>query len=525
MDKKKNIAEQVLERWRALSRSRRIAVIVIFVALVVFFLLLMFNSGSQPQYVTLYSNLEPAQASPLIQYLKEQSIPYRLEDFGATLKVPAEKADELRIEMAGQGMPFTQGLGFEIFDEESLGTTDFERQVKMQRALQEELRRTITSLEAVTQARVHLTIPEPQLFLRERSEPSAALYLKLNPFVPLKEEQIKGIVFLVASSVENLKPENIVIIDSLGNMLYDAVTGGDSFSTMADSSLKQLEIKRSFEVELERRVQGMLEKVFGAGKALALVTADLDFDAHETTTITYDDQGVPRSTQVIEENFEGEGPVMGEVGEANYPGYVGITPGGESSYERREETNNYEISETTEKVIAAPGKINSIHTSVVVDTGKDEMSEEEIEQVRGNVQDLVSAAIGLDEERGDQISVQGMSFDTSFVDEMEAEFTKIEEERRKEETFRQAVLGGSVLVAFIMLLLALRRRRILREQRSFVTPEGMTLESLLGTEMLDEEFEEEDLERAETSRELAKRLVDENPEIAVAVLRTWLIEE
>lgn len=513
-----------MDRWRLLSRPRQVAIIVILVAVVIFFVL-MFSSGSEPQYVTLYSNLEPTQASPLIQYLREENIPYSLEDFGATIKVPAERADELRIEMAGKGMPFTQGLGFEIFDEERLGTTDFERQVKMQRALQEELRRTITSLDAVMQARVHLTIPEPQLFLRERGEPSAAIYLKLNPFVPLKEEQIKGIVLLVASSVENLKPENVVIIDSMGNMLYDVGTGGDPFTAMADSSLKQLEIRRSFEIELERRVQKMLEKVFGAGKALALVTANLDFDAREVTTITYDDQGVPRSTQVIEENFEGEGPVMSEVGEANYPGYVGITPGGESRYDRREETINYEVSEVTEKVINAPGKVMSIHTSVVVDIGDSEMTEEQMEEVRENVRELVSAAIGLDEERGDQINVQSMDFDTSFIDGIEAAFARVDEERRKEETFRQAVLGGAVLIFLIMLLMALRRRRILRERRSVVTPEGMTLENLLGLKLLDEELDEEDLAPSETPRDRAQKLVNENPDTAVAVLRTWLVED
>lgn len=524
MDEKKNLAEKILERWRTLSRPRQIVIIVLFVAVLVFPLLL-FRSGSKPEYVTLYSNLEPTQASPLVQYLREQNIPYSLDDFGSTIKVSAERADELRIEMAGKGMPFTQGLGFEIFDEESLGTTDFERQVKMQRALQEELRRTITSLDAVMQARVHLTIPEPRLFLREQAESSAAIYLKLNPYVPLKEEQIKGIVFLVASSVENLKPENIVIIDSMGNMLYDAVTGKDYFTAMADSTLTQLEIKRNFEVELERRVQAMLEKVFGAGKALALVTADLDFDARETTMITYDEQGVPRSTQVIEESYEGEGPMMNEVGEANYPGYVGITPGGEGRYDRREETINYEVSEITEKIIAAPGKIKSIHTSVVVDTGKNEMTGEQIEEVRENVRDLVSAAIGLDEERGDQINVQSMRFDTTFIDEMEAAFAKLDEERKQEETFRQAVLGAAVVLTLVLFLLALRRRRILRERRALATPEGVSLESLLGLGMLDTESKMETLEPTETSRDRAQALADENPEIAVAVLRTWLMEE
>jgi flagellar M-ring protein FliF len=524
VDEKKNVMERALERWRELSRPRQITIAVIFVALLIS-LVLFLSTDSKPEYVALYSNLEPAQASPLIQYLKEQNIPYVVEDFGTAIAVPADRVDELRIEMAGKGMPFTQGLGFEIFDEESLGTTDFERQVKMQRALQEELRRTITSLDAIMQARVHLSIPEPQLFMREKGDPSAAIYLKLNPFVPLKEEQIKGIVLLVASSVENLRAENVVVIDSAGNMLYDVADGGDIFSAMADSSLKQLEIKRSFELELERRVQGMLEKVFGAGRALALVTADLDFDARELTVITYDEEGVPRSTQIIEENFDGEGAVLGEVGEANYPGYVGLIPGGESHYDRREEIINSEISETTERVIAAPGKLLGVHTSVVVDTGKEAMPEDQLEQIRGNVRELVSAAIGLDEQRGDSISVQGMSFDTTFIDEMEASFAKIDEEKRRQENFRQAVLGGAVLITLIMLLLALRRRRILREQRALATPDGVPLESLLGLQLMDEEFADGELVPGDTARERAQRLAEENPEAAVAVFRAWLTEE
>ena len=128
--------------------------------------------------------------------------------------------------------------------------------------------------------------------MRESSEPSAAV-LKLNPFVALKQEQIRALSF-GASSVENLKPENVIIIDSQGNILYDAVTSTDPLIAVADSALKQLEVKRSFEMELENRVQGMLERVFGPGRALALVTAELDFDSQETTVITYDEAESPQ---------------------------------------------------------------------------------------------------------------------------------------------------------------------------------------------------------------------------------------
>ena len=524
-EKKNNVAVQMLSRWRELSRIRQITFAVIFVAVIIF-LILIFARDSKPQYVTLYSNLDATQASTLLQYLKDQNVPYSLEDFGSTIKVPADRVDELRIEMAGQGLPFTQGLGFELFDNEPLGSTDFERQVRMQRALQEELRRTITSLDAVDQARVHLTIPEQQLFLKERGEASAAIYLKLNPFVTLREDQIRGIVYLVASSVDTLTPENVVIIDSAGNMLYDAITGGDYFTALADSSVKQLEIKRAFELELERRVQRMLSQVFGAGRALVLVTVDLDFDARESTMITYDDYGVPRSTEVIDERYEGTGPVLGEVGEPNYPGYVGIYGQyGEGNYERHEERVNNEISEITERSIAAPGKIEGVYTSVVVDAGDDELTERELERIRAQVRELVSAAIGIDETRGDQISVQTMNFDTSYADALDAELARLEAERKQRESFRLAILGAAILLLLILILLALRRRRVLRRMRELATTEGLALENLLGIGIPPDEESFEELIYTETSRDKAQKFVEDNPEVAMAVLRTWLTEE
>lgn len=512
--------ETMQERWQGLGRTRQLVAIIMAAAILLAVLLLVLTPPKK-EYVTLYSNLDAAQASPLLQYLKERGIDFQLDHFGTTIKVPANVADELRIEMAGRGMPFAQGLGFELFDEDQFGLTDFERQVKLQRALQEELRRTITSLDAVIQARVHLAIPEPRVFLRERASPSAAVYLKLNPFVPLREEQVRGIVYLVASSVEDLKPENIVLIDSQGNILYDAVSSADPFTALADSTLKQLEVKRAFEMELERRVQGMLERVFGPGKALALITSRMDFDARETTVITYDEAGVPRSTQVIEERFEGTGPVPGEVGEANYPGYVGVFPGGgESTYERREETINYEISESSERVISAPGKLLSLHTSIVVDTGKSPITAEQIEQV--NL--LVAAAVGYDPARGDQISVQGMSFDTTFVDEMEAALASLDLERRRQEMFQLAVLGAATLFILILFFGALLRRRRLRE-RFLVPGEGSKLDELLAAGLSFEEEEVGELVPGETPLARARKLVDENPDLAVFVLRSWMVEE
>lgn len=512
---------QLFARWQKMSRSRQI-VLAVLAAAVLVSLLLVVQHFNRPRYVTLYHNLDPAQAAPLLQHLQERGVPYRLDDLGSTLMVPQEMADELRIEMAGHGMPFAQGLGLELFDEERLGMTDYDRRVKMQRALQEELRRTITSLDSVLQARVHLVLPEPHIFLRERGEPSAAIYLKLNPFVALEKEQVQGIVYLVASSVEGLQPENITLIDSQGNILRDALTPMDSHQTMVDAAARQLEVKRHFEMELERRVQNMVERVFGPGKALALVTAELDFDARETTVITYDDDGVPRSTHLLEESSEGGGTAVAETGEANYPGYVGVLPEGESSSERREETINYEIGESMLKTIAAPGKVLRIHTSVVLDTGDGPVLEEKIE----NVNDLVAAAIGFDEERGDRISVQGMGFERGHEEEMEAAFAALDEQERREKYHRQLVAaGGAVLLALILALLVRRARRRYLGERELAPPpmETLSLEELIAQR--EEEEAPPEIPPGKTLQGRARKTVETNFDIAVAVLRSWLAEK
>jgi flagellar M-ring protein FliF len=336
--------------------------------------------------------------------------------------------------------------------------------------------------------------------------------------VSLKQEQIRGIVFLVASSVENLKPENVIVIDSQGNILYDAVTTTDPLIAVADSTLKQLEVKLRFEMELERRVQGMLERVFGPGKALALVTVEMDFDARETTVITYDESGVPRSSQLLEESFEGEGPVMGEVGEANYPGYVGVVPGGESRFERREETVNYEIGGSTQKTITAPGKVLRMHTSVVIDNGQSPLQAEKIQQVNN----LVSAAIGFDAGRGDIISVEGMSFDRSLEEKMDTALAELEQQQRREELIRQAVLGGALLVTFIVLMLAWRRWRR-RQEEEETLPQAPSLEQLLALEEKEEFLPEAALESSVQGR--ARKMVDTHPDVAVSILRSWMVEE
>lgn len=513
--------EKYFGRWRQLDRQKQV-VYIIAIAAVLALCSFIFHLTARPQFVALYTNMDPNQAAPLVSHLRDTGVPYRLADFGTTLLVPQEMVYEMRIDLAGKGMPFAQGMGFELFDESRLGMTDFERQVKLQRALQEELRRTITALDAVQQARVHLALPEPRVFLREQAEPSAAVYLKLNPLVQIREEQITGIVHLVASSVENLKPENITLIDAQGTLLYDGATAGNLPATVSGDALQQLEVQRNFENELEQRVETVLERVFGPGGAMVLVNAEMDFDAREVSSLRYETDPVPRSVHVIQEVSEGAAPVPGEVGEANIPGYVAAAPGGAGRFERSEEMTNYEVGKVSETVVAAPGRLLRLHTSVVVDEQVASFTPAKLDQVNA----LVASAIGFNAERGDQISVQGMSFDTSVAEEMEtamAELAQKEQAAQREQLIRQAITAGALLLA--LLLLVIFGRRMLRREPAVPfgdVARGATLEEVLEARSRDYSETQVTLEDASNLR--VKEMFKNEPDASVAILRTWLAE-
>ena len=258
-------------------------------------------------------------------------------------------------------------------------------------------------IDEVEQARVHLAIPEPSVFIEETAAPSASILLKLKPYAKLSELQVRGIINLVAGSVEKLSPEAITIVDTQGNILSSDIARSMA-EQLADATNEQLAVRRSFERELEQRLQNLLDRVLGPGQSIAMLTAELDFNSTETTLITFGEEGVPRSQQVIREEWAGSGSFTG--GEAgtgsNIPGYVVGGESGESTYSRTEETTNYEIDETREKQILAPGRLQRLHTAVVINSKDNNLSEAQIRQI----EETVAAAIGYQEERGDSISVR-----------------------------------------------------------------------------------------------------------------------
>lgn len=509
--------DDIRGKWQVLSNAKKISVIVLAAAIIV---ILIFSGQAllRPRMSPLFTGLEPADAGRITAKLKELGVPYELTHEGKTILVQEDKVYDLRIQLASDGTLLGSGAGFELFDQTKLGSTDFERRLNYQRALQEELRRTIVQLEEVEQARVHLTLPEPSVFVTETTPPSASIVLKLNPFSRLEPNQIRGIIHLVAGSVENLTPENITILDTYGNLLSDLYAQDES-TQIAEATLKQLEVKRTFERELEQRVQRLLDRVLGPGQAIAMLTAELDFNSRETTVISYEEGGVPRSHTITRETWIGGEeniPNLGEAGtDSNIPGYVLPEEAEGGFYERIDEITNYEINETNETEIFAPGRLLRLHTAVVVNTKNGEVTPMQVEQIRNTV----AAAVGYQEERGDSIDVQGMNFDTSQWDALQ----KLLEEEEQQEQLRQYVRYG--VLGLVGLLLVIILARFLAKRRE------QTVEVDEMTPVLPDATEEALPSEVETAAEESnlnqqvRRLAEKDPEMAAFLIRAWLTEE
>lgn len=507
--------EGVKGKWQQLSKAKKAASIVLGAAILttVFFVARVLL---RPPMSPLFTGLEAADAGRIAAKLQELGVDYELDQEGQTILVKDDEVYDLRIQLASDGALMGGSAGFELFDKTKLGTTEFERRLDYQRALQEELRRTIVQLEEVEQARVHLTLPEPSVFVTETAAPSASIVLKLNPFSQLEQAQVRGIMHLVAASVENLTPEQITVVDTQGNLLSDLYTA-EQPALPADAAFRQFKVRRAFEQELEQRVQRLLDRVLGPGQAIAMMTAELDFNSQETTVITYADDGVPRSRTVKRETWVGsEGSIVGEAGtDSNIPGYVLPEDSEGGAYEKIEETVNYEVSETTNKQIFAPGRLLKLHTAVVVNNKNGEVTPQQVAQIRSTV----AAAVGYQQDRGDTIDVQGMNFSGAAGEEILPEPEDAWRSWQRYAVYGTVVLGGLLLLLLVLRLWSRRRAGAAETE----VPSLPTLPEQRAAALISAEQSKagEDDSRNQQVRKLAEK----EPEMAAFLIRAWLAEE
>ncbi len=500
------LKEQTNKLWSNLDGNKKIIWALILTATLLLIIVLVFVN--KPRYEVLFANLSAEDAGEITSRLEEMDISYQLTDDGSSILVPKDKVYSVRNNLAMDGIPRGGVVGFGVFDETRLGTTEFERRVQYRRAIQGELTRTITAMAGIKNAWVQISIPEPRLYLSQEEKATGAILLET--IGELRPEQVRGIVHLVSHSVEGLDTEQITVVDTRGQVLSQDLSPNSNLGLTSS----QFDIQRRTERELEQGLRTMLEMVIGMGKVVTKVKAEINFDQTEVTTQLFEPtesgEGIIRSMQELERSFHGEGGTGGVPGtDANIPG-SGIPTyqeggEGESEYYEREITTNYDITEIHEHRVIAPGQIRRLSVAVLIDE-----NELTLEQ-RLAIEDTVSAAVGLDFSRGDQITVASIPFaDSPFVDLDDLI------EIKKPYPFWLYLLGAGLLLASGFLLYRyLQRRRQVDDYKA-------VLEEVAAVQV-----EEEDEEAAERKQLLEQvgRLIRQQPETVAQLLSTWMAED
>ncbi len=444
-----NWRERLRELWNRYQNRRKYIIIGAVVVLALAFAGISFWYGSKPEYVPLYTNLETKDAGDVVNSLKEAGVPYELveDKKGATILVPVTQVHDLRLELASAGLP-RGNKGFELFDDSKLGVTEFQNKVNYLQALQGELTRTIEHLGSVDKARVHIVLPEDSLYKKNEKPATASILLMLKPETKLTTPEVKGIVNLVSHSVQGLAPENITIVDEQGTILNKSDEDGiEQQNAQNLRTLNQIEMTKKVRDHIQQNIQTMLDKTLGEGNAFVRVSVELDFDDRkidrQTFTPVVDESGIIRSQQDISESYNGESNMPGGPAgvQANIPGYVAEDRNANAEYERKESTRNYEINEENQKIIASPGSIRRLTVAVLVNDTITELQQEGLLRA-------VSSAAGINEERGDTISVEPMPFNTDLADQR-AEEARLEQLRKDRILYTE--IAAMILLAALLI--------------------------------------------------------------------------
>lgn len=509
---------QLRSIFSKMTKSQRISFLLILASIAIC-LVLVFIWSSKPDYVVLFSDLSTDDAAKIHAKLTELKVPYTVT--GTTIMVPSQYVYETRLQLANEGLPKGSFVGYEIFDKVSLGQTDYLQRLNFQRALEGELARTISSLDTVEFARVHLVIPKQTIFKEKEERVSASIIVTTRTGATLAKSNVLAITHLVASSVEGLVPNEITIIDSNGNLLSAIVE--DNIAVSLTSS--QLEVQRNIERYLENKVSSLLTGVLGPGKAIVRVNTEIDFSQQEETSEKYNPDGqVARSENRIEE----------------------LTPMDDGKEATIEKTiSNYEIDKTVKHIIGATGAIKRLSLAVVVDgtyrfegagNKKEKMYVARTDDEKESIHKLVVSTLGISDERGDTVEVINIPFDTSYL----------EEERMQVEKMQQAETLRSVLQQWPWLIVLLVFGGLFFSLQKIITQASIAKVSISGgkpaqgaraDEMYEAMREEElaELER-QSAEEQADRLLRErmeaevvalaaqNPDAVAKVVKEWLQE-
>jgi len=513
-----------------------------------------FFYGRSPDYRVLFSGLNDKDGGAIVAQLTTMNVPYKYTEGGGAIMVPAERVHDVRLRLATQGLPKGSVTGFELMETNRFGVTQFQERLNFQRGLEGELTRSIQALASVQSARVHLALPNQNGFFREQQKPSASVLLSLYPGRMLDRAQLAGIVHLVASSVPELAPSAVSVLDDTGKLLSQSPDGGASNGVDA----QQLAYVQQIEQQYTRRILDLLEPVVGKNNVKAQVTAEVDFNQTESTVEQHrpnlaPDASAVRSQQIVESGGDkGAQPPTGVPGAvSNQPPQGSTAPinganppptaanaqqqPGAAGQGKRESITNYEVDKTTRVTRGGMGAIKRVNAAVVVnyqsvseEEGKPPvakaLSPEQIEQMTA----LVRETIGYSKERGDSVNLMNTPFLADAAPAADLPLWKQPEVVELAKSLGWPV-GLSLAVALLLLGLV---RPVLKGRKSATPAQDSAPGGQLNA-LASEELERPALPAPEQPQDLqptaeqlrledARRLARENPVAVASIIKTWV---
>lgn len=509
-----------------------------------------------PDYKVLYSNLSDQDGGSIIAALQQANIPYKFSDGGGAILVPADEVHEMRLRLASQGLPKSGSVGFELMDNEKFGISQFAEQVNYQRALEGELERTIESLSTVKSARVHLAIPKPSVFVRDKEAPTASVLVNLYPGRMLDEGQVVAITHMVASAVPDMPARGVTIVDQDGNLLTQPPSSAGLDAT-------QLKYVQQIEHNTQQRIDAILAPLFGAGNAHSQVSADVDFSQMEQTSENYSPNGNPqqaaiRSQQTSTDTEQSTGGASGVPGAlSNQPPQPASAPinapngasGAAASIpisDRKDATTNYELDKTVRHYQKSMGNIKRLSVAVVVNylrvvDAKGHVTMQPLTADKlTQVNQLVKDAMGFDAQRGDSVNVVNSAFTSEVDPTADVPWWRTPDMIALAKQIATYVGIGAValFLYFVMVKPALRRafpppappaaalpspdEPVLLDGIPTAERNGVALDDEGDPELMSFESEKHKFER---NLEYARNIARQDPKIVATVVKNWVSDE
>lgn len=546
-----------LEHFNQLSNQKKLGVILSAGAAIALLVGALMWSQT-PEYRVLYSNIQDQDGAAIISALQQMNVPYKFSENGGAILVPDKQVHEVRLKLAGQGLPKGGLAGFELMENQKFGSSQFLEQVNYQRALEGELARSVQSLSAVQTARVHLAIAKPSVFSRERQQPSVSVLLNLYPGRVLSVEQVSAIVHLMSSSVPNLPVKNVTVVDQNGNLLS---TQNDKKQDSRFDA-KQLEYIQEIEENYIRRIEAILTPITGGTNVRAQVTADVDFSRIERAEEIYrpnnseSDGASIRSKQTHESSSIGskfDGGIPGAL--SNRPPEPAIAPieaGGKNAEgeedankeappiptdKKTESTTNYEVDKTVQHTHQSTGSIKRLSAAVVVNYRKkvdengevtyEPLSAEEVKEINS----LVREAMGYNEKRGDSLTVTNSLFTDDVAPVLEVPLWKDPDVIMFAKEIGKQLLIAAVVLFFLLKIFKPFLKSLapppppapeLTDKTVAVGPDGTPIEGL--PEQIDGASMQQAIQRSifEENLKRAKQLALDEPAIVANVVKDWI---